>query len=249
MKGKHILITGGSAGIGAAVAAGLVDQGAHVHLVARGEARLKESASHLGAACTTYVGDLGDFEFVGSLAARIAENSNGCLDGLVANAALYDVGAISEADVSQLRSHFDINVLSVCLLVNGCLPLLERGRGKSIVMVSSTLGAKPVPGVGVYAASKAALNSVTKSYALELAGKGIRVNAVLPGVVDTPIHDPKREGDPSRAEKMAQLAGLHPLGRVGSAGDVARAVMFLLNEENSWVTGSLFHVDGGIGLV
>ena len=109
-----------------------------------------------------------------------------------------------------------------------------------IVNVLTTLAHRPVPGAGAYAASKAALLSLTRSWALEWASDGIRVVAIAPGVVDTPIHD---------RENLEKMASAHPLGRVGRSEEVAAAAVFLAGEQSTWTTGCVLDVDGGIALV
>jgi len=249
MKDWQILITGGSAGIGLSLAQRLAAEGAAVHLTGRRESALREAAAQIGPAARVYIGDIGRDEDRRRLFAELNEATNGRLDGLAVNAARYDFRPLLEMEPEELDAIFRVNAVSAFHFLKLAHPLLLRGKGKSALFVSSTLGARPVAGVGAYAASKAALNSLVKSFAIELASDGIRVNAVLPGVVDTPIHDPRAETDPSRAEKMAQMGPMHPLGRVGRPEEVAEAAAFLLSGKSAWNTGSLFCVDGGISLV
>ena len=120
-------------------------------------------------------------------------------------------------------------------------PLLRKGRSPVVVNVSSTLAVRAIPGMAAYNATKAALNQLTHSLALEWA-PGVRVNAVMPAVVDTPIHA-LRGMSP---EQVAEMGGLHPLGRVGEPSDVASMILYLLSDNASWMTGAIIPVDGGV---
>ncbi|MDJ0836446.1 MAG: SDR family oxidoreductase [Acidobacteriota bacterium] len=249
MQGRHILITGGSTGIGFAIAEKLIAAGAHVHITARNPERLREAADRLGGNASAYPGDITSKADRQDLVRQVSLNTEGKLDGLVLNAARYSYQPLEGQDVDDFDDYFRTNVTGPFALVSAALPLLQAGEGKSILFISSTLGSRPIAGVGAYAATKAALNNLAQTLALELAAQNIRVNAVLPGVVDTPIHDPQSEGDMNREDKLAMLGPQHPLGRVGQPEDVAEASVFLLSDKAGWVTGALWHVDGGIGLV
>ncbi|MCB1043006.1 MAG: SDR family oxidoreductase [Acidobacteria bacterium] len=246
MQDWHIAITGGSKGIGAATANTLARQAVHLHLMARNQPKLDEFSRSLNA--KAYSIDLAKPEQIAHVMRSIGESSGGRLDGLVINAAKYGMSSYQDLTPEMFRAYLDTNLVASLELVRCAAPLLKAGQGKSIVMVSSTLALRPVPGTAAYAASKAGLNNLVRCLALELAAESIRVNAVLPGVVDTEIHDPQRVSDPSRSEKMTQLAPLHPLGRVGTAQDVANMIEFLLSPKSSWMTGSCITVDGGISV-
>jgi len=248
MEGRHILITGGSAGIGKGIAEKLHGLGATVHLTGRRAAPLEAVAAELGERVTIHPGDIAVAEDRQALLTAVIEAGGRKLDGLVLNAASYRYQPLLETREEDFRADVEINLMAPFAITKAFVPLLRAGDGKSIVFISSTLGARPVPGAGAYAATKAGLDALTKTFALELAPEGIRVNGIAPGVVDTPIHDPRADGDPSRAEKMTAFAAMHPLGRVGKPSDIAEAAAYLLGSGAGWVTGSLVQVDGGISI-
>lgn len=249
MKDRHILITGGSQGIGFEIAKATLAHGATVHITGRRESLLKEAKQQLGERVFIYPGDIADPSTCEQTVRAVGTAAGGRLDGLVVNAAKYNFRPLLEVDNAELDNYFKTNVYSTVKLVQAAYPFLKAGTGKSVLFISSTLGARPVSGTGAYSATKAAMNSLTKSFAIELGQDRIRVNAVLPGLVDTPIHEPQSPQDPAREDKMAQLGPMHPMGRVGRPEEIAASALFLLSDQTAWVTGSLFYVDGGISLV
>jgi 3-oxoacyl-[acyl-carrier protein] reductase len=152
---------------------------------------------------------------------------------LVNCAGVVRYGSIGTVGRGELVEQLAVNVVAPFLIAQSAARYMTHGG--AIVQVASTLGVRPAPGTAAYAASKAALLSLTRSFAQELAPRGVRVNAVVPGVVDT---------DMVRGRDLEALRALHPLGRLGTPGDVAEAVVWLLGAE--WVTGAEVVVDGGL---
>ena len=250
MKGMNAVIAGGSSGIGLGIARNLVQNGCHVWITGRDGDKLARVQSELGPCLEVVQGDLsspeGCMEQVDDLKTAMKGEP---VDFLVYCAAVYQYRSLIDESASSVVQAFQTNVFSAFHLAKGLHSELLKGHGKSVLFISSTLSTRPVAGTGIYSASKAALDSLVSSLAVEWASQGIRVNSILPGVVDTPIHEPKAPGDPTRSDKMKQFSGLHPLGRVGEVEDITRAALFLLAPESSWITGVKWPVDGGISLV
>jgi len=240
LHGRVALITGASRGIGRATARRLGREGASLILVGRRREALEPLRAELEAAGSNAWGlafDLADgAEGLVDAALELA----GSLDILINNAGAYETGPVLECSDASLRRHFEVNVFSPLALCQSAHAALRASAHPVIVNVLSTLAHRPVPGTAAYAASKAALLSLTRSLALEWAEDGIRVVGVSPGVVATELHD--------RALLQA-MAPQHPLGRVGEPEEIAEAILFLLSDASAWTTGSVLAVDGGIGLI
>ncbi len=219
----RVLVTGGGTGIGRAVAAALIAAGHEAVIAGRREAVLRAAAEALGAAVA--VGDVAEDP-------EALLRAAGAVDGLVNSAGLARHAPVGQWTAAAWDRHYAVHVRGPALLSQAFAEALE-GPG-AIVNVASTLGLRPAAGTAAYAASKAALLSLTRSLALELAGRQIRVNAVLPGVVPTAM----------TAGRLDALRPLHPMGRLGTPEEVADAVRWLL--EAPWVTGAALAVDGGL---
>ncbi len=244
---RRVLVTGASRGIGRAIVKRLAMRHHRVVANARDAAALKDVARLAPDRITVMVGDLTDVEQRDALVPRAAEELGG-LDVLVNCAGVLrygEVGAIVEQD---LIATLKVNLLAPLLLAQAAAPYLAK-RGGCVVNVASTLGIRPAPGLAGYAASKAALLSVTRTLAAELA-PAVRVNAVAPGVVDTDMPRQLRGADPAQDPREAvdrqlkELTALHPLGRLGCPEEVADAVLFCMEAE--WMTGSVLTLDGGL---
>ncbi|HHQ47377.1 MAG TPA: SDR family oxidoreductase [Acidobacteria bacterium] len=238
-EGCNVVITGGSSGIGLATARRLVERGAEVCLVGRRPDALDGAVAELGSRAWHVACDLGVPGEVDRLAEVVSARWEP-VHGLVNNAGVAPMADIRATDLATWNHTFAVNVRGPFQLIRGLLPGLERAGG-AIVNVSSTLAERAIPGMVAYNASKAALNQLTRSLALELA-PAVRVNAVMPAVVDTPIHAARGMGP----EDVAAMAPLHPLGRVGRPEDVAALIAFLLSEEAAWMTGAVVPIDGGM---
>ena len=249
-----VIVTGVTRGIGRATAEAILARGGKVVAMARNEEALAALAASAAGRVRTVTADLEDVARVPDAAKR-AIDAFGSVDGLVncAGIARYEsIGAISPESIeAQLR----VNLVAPLLLSQAVAGHL-RGRGGSIVNVSSTLSERVARTTVVYAATKAALNTLTQGLALELASDGVRVNAVLPGGVETDmLRTPRlRPGESLTAaqlderveSQLAALARLHPLGRLGKPEEVAAVIVSVLDQ--TWQTGSLVTIDGGLSV-
>ncbi len=246
MKGKRVLVTGASSGIGQATAERFLEAGAEVALVGRREAALAEIAVRHPGRAHVIVADLADERQCEICIERAVEWMGG-LDVLVNAAGILKSGSLETTSLELWDETMRINLRSIFYLMKLAVPHLEKTRG-SIVNVSSVTGLRSFPGVLAYCVSKAALDHLTRCAALELAAKGIRVNAVNPGVVRTNLH---RAGGMSEQEYAAFLERsktTHPLGRVGEPHEVADLILFLASDRASWITGATVSIDGGRAL-
>ena len=240
LRGQRVVISGASSGIGFETARRLVKEGAEVCLVARNSERLKTAVAEIGGSVWQVACDVADPAAVAALAADVRSRWS-AVDGLVNNAGIAPMAGVDETTTEVWDETFDINVRGPFLLCRELSPLLHEGRSPAVVNVSSTLAEKAIPGMAAYNASKAALNQLTRSLALEWA-PSVRVNAVMPAVVDTPIHASRG----MTSDQVHEMAGFHPLGRVGRPEDVASLILFLLSDRSSWMTGTVIPIDGGV---
>ena len=245
LDGKIALVTGGNSGIGLAAARRFVAEGAYVFITARRQKELDEAVAKIGANAAGVAGDVSKLADLDRLFATIKERK-GALDVLFVNAGIAEAAPLGDISEASFDRHFDINVKGALFTVQKALPLLRDGG--SIILTSSIVGSKGLPGVVVYSATKAALRSFARTLTTELKSRNIRVNAVSPGTIDTPGLRVLRKADSLEALNAGYRDRI-PLGRVGDADEIAKAVTFLASDESSYVAGAELFVDGGFAQV
>lgn len=249
LNGKVVIVTGATSGIGNATALCFAASGASIVAVGRKEAALAKLAAQIeaqGGTALTVQADLSTDEAPAAIVKQSIDKLGG-IDILVNAAGHISSGSIENTALEAWDKMIDINLRSVFRLMQASLPSLIERRG-NIVNVSSVTGLRSFPGVLAYCVSKAALDQLTRCSALELAAKGVRVNAVNPGVVVTDIHKRGGMDEVQYAAFLEHSKTTHPLGRVGSAEEIAELIAFLASDRASWITGATYSIDGGRAL-
>ncbi len=230
LAGRTVLVTGAAGGIGGAVVTRFAEAGAHV------------IATDL--ACPS----IGDKAFAADLTdeAALAAGLNGDEPDIVAHAGAASVfGGILDTDPESFARLYDVNVVSTVRLMQLCVPAMRRAGRGAFVLLSSINADFGTPTLAAYAATKGALNALTKTAALEFAEFGIRVNAIAPASIDTPLlRAGFDQADDPAAAKFKNVAR-HPLGRLGEPEEVAALALFLASDDAGWITGGVFPIDGG----
>ena len=247
-EGKVALVTGGNSGIGLAVAKGLVDEGARVVIVGRNAETVGRSAAALGASAHGVVADTSRLADIDRAIAATREFGGGRLDVVFANAGVGTFGPLAATTEAMWDTMFDINVKGIYFTVQKAAALMDRGG--AFVLNASVAAGKGNVGSSVYAASKAAVRSFGRTIANELVERGIRVNVVSPGPIETPLfgRDGLIAGGAVDTMKAA-WAERNPMKRFGTPDEVAAAVLFLASSDASYITGVDLLVDGGVGSV
>lgn len=246
LKDKVVIVTGGSSGIGRAAARGFAEAGAKVIITGRRAAALDAAAGdHPN--ISAVVADAAESKDAARTVAETVDR-HGRLDVLVNNAGAGAILSLAEATAARIEDIFAVNVVGASLLATAVLPHLMRSKG-AIVNVSSTYGHKPAAGLSHYAASKAALEHLTRCWALELAPQGVRVNAVAAGPTESGALTEMMGLSPEQAAAIeAQERKAIPLKRRGKPDDVARWILLLADPASEWITGQVIAADGGLGL-
>ncbi|MER5341250.1 SDR family NAD(P)-dependent oxidoreductase [Streptomyces mirabilis] len=246
LDGKVAVVTGGSSGIGFATAQRFVEEGAFVFITGRRRPELDKAKDEIGRNVTTVQGDVSVSADLDRLFRTVAEDK-GKIDVVVANSGLVDpqmFGRITEASFDRT---FNVNARGALFTAQKALPLMNDGG--SVILVGSIAGHIGVEGYTTYSATKAALRSYARTWTKELKGRGIRVNVLSPGPIDTPIMDSQADSEEGVDAIKAAFASVIPLGRMGRPEEVAAAAVFLASDESSFCAGMELSVDGGMAQV
>ncbi len=249
LEGRSALITGGSSGIGRAIAHTFAAAGASVALTGRRPEPLAETVAAIeaeGGRALAIPGDVRDEAHAADAVARTVE-AFGSLGVLVNNAGVIGASPIEETSTEEWDRLIDIDLKGPFLFARAAIPHLKGQAGASIVNVSSVAGTRPYPGIGPYCVAKAGLDRLTEVLALELAPHGVRVNAFNPGVVKTNLHKAS-DAVPDYDAFLARSEETHPLGFYGDPQDAADLALFLASDRSRWITGGLIPLDGGRAL-
>ena len=242
LDGRTVIVTGASRGIGAEVARAVVAQGGGVVLVARSKGALDELAGSLGGPVRTVAGDVADTTTAAD-ALDAAEALGGSLWGLVNNAGINPFyHPVTDTPLSEWDEILRVNVLGAAAMARAVGREMAAAGGGRIVNLSSIAGLTGLPNIGPYNASKAALDALTRTLAVELGPAGVLVNSVAPGTILTEMVEGLMTANPALREKLVQKA---PLGRLGAVAEAAWPIVFLLTDAASFITGQTLVVDGG----
>lgn len=243
LQGKRALITGGTTGIGLATAQLFMAEGARVAVTGQNPATLAAARESLGAQALVLRCDAGDVREQASLAATLRETL-GPIDVVVVNAGMADFRPVEQWDEAAFDRSFAVNFKGPFFLLQALLPVLANPA--SVVLTASVTTQLGMPNTSVYAATKTALRSLARTLSGELTGRGVRVNAISPGPIETPIYG-KLGLPPEQLEQMAEsIRQQVPLQRFGDPKEIAEAMLFLASEASSYVVGSELFVDGGL---
>ena len=242
LDGKIAVITGGSAGMGLATAKLFVQEGAKVVITGRDQAALDAATHQIGSAAEGFHGDISKLGDLDKLRAHV-ERAYGRVDILFANAGGGRPGLFEQVSEEDFDFTADTNFKGTFFTVQKIVPLISASG--SVILNSSILGSQGRAGFSVYAATKAAIRSLARSLTAELSGKSIRVNALAPGQIDTDLMRKVGMSDDMIEHVKAQASAQIPMGRIGSAEEIAKVVLFLASDDSTYVTGVELSVDGG----
>jgi NAD(P)-dependent dehydrogenase (short-subunit alcohol dehydrogenase family) len=246
LAGKVAVVTGGSSGIGLATAKRFAAEGAHVFITGRRQKELDAAVRSIDGAATGVLGDVAKMADLDRLY-DVVKKEKGKVDVVFANAGGGEFAPFGSITEEHYDRTFDVNVKGLLFSVQKALPLMPDGG--SIILNASVAGSKGFPEFSVYSATKAAVRSFARSWTNDLKARRIRVNAISPGPIDTPILDgllPTKEGVDQFKSGMTTMV---PLGRLGDPDEIAKAAVFLASDDSSYVAGTELFVDGGMAQV
>jgi NAD(P)-dependent dehydrogenase (short-subunit alcohol dehydrogenase family) len=240
LDGKIAVITGGNSGIGLATAQRFVQEGAYVFITGRRQSELDKAVKQIGKNATGVQSDVSNLADLDRLYETVKQQK-GRIDVLFANAGIGEVAPLGSITESHVDKIFSVNVKGLLFTVQKALPLFQDGG--SIILTASVGGSKGFEGFSVYDATKAAIRSFARTWTVDLKQRKIRVNAISPGPIDTPMLGQQSE------QVKTSLVSIVPLGRMGRPEEIAKAASFLASDDSSFVTGIELFVDGGQGQV
>jgi len=246
LAGKIALVTGGNSGIGLATAKQFVNEGAYVFITGRRDPELTAAVKEIGRNVTGVQGDVSNLADLDRLFAQIKREKDK-LDIVFANAGVAKFAPLGKITEELYDSIFNINVKGVLFTVQKALPLLPDGA--SIILNASVVGSKGLPMNSVYSATKAALRSFARTWTTDLKDRRVRVSAVSPGSIDTPVLSDLLASTETGQQRLKMISSNVPLGRLGTSAEIARAVVFLASDDSSYITGAELFVDGGFAQV
>jgi len=246
LDGKVALITGGTSGIGLATAKRFVQEGAYVFITGRTQSKLDGAVKEVGAGVTGVQGDASSLADLDRLFEQIRKDKV-TLDIVFANAGIARYAPLGTIDEEHFESIFGSNVKGALFTVQKALPLLPDGA--AIILNASIVGSKGLAANSVYSATKAAIRSFARTWTTDLKARRIRVNAISPGPIDTEGLRELLGSAQVGQDRLKSLSSVVPMGRIGNADEIAKAVVFLASDDSSFVTGIELFVDGGFAQV
>jgi NAD(P)-dependent dehydrogenase (short-subunit alcohol dehydrogenase family) len=249
LDGKIAVITGGSSGIGLATAKRFTSEGAHVYITGRRQSELDAAVKQIGKNnnVTGVQGDVSNLADLDRLYDTVKQQK-GRIDVLFANAGIVELAPLGSITESHFDKMFNINVKGLLFTVQKALPLFQDGGG-CIILTASIGGSKGYEGTSVYSATKAAIRSFARTWTVDLKHRKIRVNAISPGPIDTPMTSSMVQSEELGEQLKTNLVSAVPMGRMGSPDEIAKAVSFLASDDSSYVTGIELFVDGGMAQI
>jgi len=249
LEGKIAVITGGTSGIGLATAQRFVSEGAHVYITGRRQSELDSAVKQIGENNVSGVqGDVSNMADLDRLYDTVKQQKDR-IDILFANAGVAELSPLGQITEAHFDKIFSVNVKGLLFTVQKALPLFQDGHGGSIILTASAGGSKGIPAQSVYGATKAAIRSFARSWTVDLKHRKIRVNAVSPGPIATPIFSRIGLSEEQVGQFKTDIVNAVPLGRMGNPEEVAKAVAFLASDDSSYITGIELFVDGGIAQI